>query len=117
MVTFNHFADLAAYLMVSVARIDGNLHYLEEATLKDLLKDLFPSHEGLLERAETAHKSNPGLKIEEVLKAHEGMIRSTPASERQSLLEALFGIVNSDGKVQQEETSLIKLIRSSISIT
>lgn len=105
------FPDLAAFLMLYVARVDGNAHYLEEATLARQLEAFAEDSEALLRRISSAYPKIEDEKIEVVLKAHEALIRSASPEQRKKLIEGLFAIVNSDGKVQSEEMGALRVIR------
>ncbi len=106
------FPDLAAFLMLYVARVDGNAHYLEEATLVGQLKAFAEDSAELLHRISTAYPKIEDEKIEVILKAHEELIRSASPELRRQLIESLFAIVNSDGKVQSEEMGALRVIRA-----
>jgi uncharacterized tellurite resistance protein B-like protein len=109
------FPDLAAFLMLYVARVDGNAHYLEEATLAGQLKAFAEDSEALLHRISAAYPKIEDEKIEVVLKVHEDIIRSASPEQRKQLIESLFAIVNSDGKVQSEEMGALRVIRGALS--
>lgn len=114
MPTFSSFAELSAFLMVYVARVDGQAHYLEEATLAEQMKDFAPDSAELLRHINEAYPRIQEEKIEVVLKANEGLIRSASAEQRKQLIESLFAIVNSDGRVETEETGALRVIRAAV---
>ncbi len=116
MIAFQSFDELAAYLLVYVARVDGQIHYLEEATLKELLGSLSPD-DAKLQRAQSTFQAHPNVKIEQVLSANESVIAQTQLEQRQQLIEALFAVVNSDGKVQGEETEALRTIRKALTVS
>ncbi len=116
MLSFQTFDELAAYLLLYVARVDGQIHYLEEATLKELLGSL-TQDDSKLHQAQATFQSNPNVKIEEVLSTNQSIIQQTPQEQRLLLIEALFAVVNSDGRVQTEETSALRLIRGALAFS
>lgn len=113
MIAFQTFDELAAYLLLYVARVDGQIHYLEEATLKELLGSL-TQDDSKIHQAQATFQANPNVKIEEVLSNNDALIRQTQQEQRQQLIEALFAVVNSDGKVQGEETEALRTIRKAL---
>jgi len=110
------FPDLASFLMLYVARVDGNAHYLEEATLAGQLKTFAEDSEELLRLTSAAYPKIEEENLEVVLKAHEELIRSASPEQRRQLIESLFAIVNSDGRVQTEETQALRMIRKAFSL-
>ncbi len=113
MLTFQTFDELAAYLLFYVARVDGQIHYLEEATLKELLGSIMQD-DSKLQQAQAIFLANSNVKIEELLSANETIVQQSPPEQRQQLIEALFAVVNSDGKVQGEETEALRTIRKAL---
>lgn len=111
---FSSFPDLAAFLMLYVARVDGTAHYLEEATLTEQLKNFSPNSEGLLLEAARNYPALKDEKIEDILKANESLLRGASGIERQELIQSLFAVVNSDGRVQSEETGALRVIRAAV---
>ncbi len=111
---FSTFAELAAFLMVYVARADGQAHYLEEATLTEQLKNFSPQSEKLLLEATRNYPALKDEKIEDILKANEILLRGASENDRQELIRSLFAVVNSDGRVQTEETSALRVIRAAV---
>lgn len=107
------FEELAVHLLLYVARVDGQVHYLEEATLRDLLGDL-STDDAMIRGAQSAFQANPITKIDEFLKTNDSIIQGAPEKKRQQLVEALFAVVNSDGKVQGEETEALRTIRKTL---
>ncbi len=111
---FPSFAELAAFLMVYVARADGQAHYLEEATLEEQLKNFTPHSEELLQKTTKIYPTLQVEKIEDTLKANESLLCGASANERAELIRSLFAIVNSDGRVQTEETGALRVIRAAV---
>jgi uncharacterized tellurite resistance protein B-like protein len=116
MLTFQTFEELAAYLLLYVARVDGNIHYLEEATLKELLGGL-TKDDTKLHLAQATFLANSNVKIEQLLRDNQALIQQEPKDRRQQLIEALFAVVNSDGRVQEEETGALRIIRGALAFS
>ena len=108
------FAELAAFLMVYVARADGQTHYLEEATLNEQLKNFSSHSEELLLKTTQNYPALQDKKLEDILKANESLLCGASANERAELIRSLFAIVNSDGRVQTEETGALRVIRAAV---
>jgi uncharacterized tellurite resistance protein B-like protein len=108
---FTSFAELAAYLMVYIARADGQLHYLEESTLREHLGYFSAEPEAEIRRASESCDAHPMLKIQDVLKANESLIGSTSFNDRMELIRSLYNIINSDGRVHEEEMATLRSIR------
>lgn len=112
--TFTSFADLAAFLMVHVAHVDGQVHYLEEATLTEQMRQFSGDPDQRLREATQMYLSHSGLKVEEVLESNETLIKNSSYEERMDLIWSLYGIINSDGRVQEEEMGTLRAIRSAL---
>jgi uncharacterized tellurite resistance protein B-like protein len=112
--TFNSFSDLAAYLMVYVALVDGQVHYLEEATLNDQVGQFCSDPDEAILRATQTVKASTLSKIDEVMKANESLIRNSSYEERMNLIESLYSVINSDGRVQEEEMRTLRAVRTGL---
>ena len=112
--TFNSFSDLAAYLLVYVALVDGQVHYLEEATLNDRMGQFSPDPDQAIQKATQTYKASTLSKIDEVMKANEKLIGASSYEERMNLIESLYSIINSDGRVHEEEMNTLRAVRSGL---
>lgn len=111
MLTFSSFAEFAAFLMLYVARADGQLHHLEEEILKERLRYFSRETETLLEKfyAMTAELEDPKLTC--VLRENLDSLKPVSAQDREYLIKSLYAIVNADGRVRAEETQVMKRLR------
>ena len=112
--TFNSFSDLAAYLLVYVALVDGQVHYLEEATLNDRMGRFSPDPDQAIQKATQTYNASTLSKIDEVMKANERLISASSYEERLNLIESLYSIINSDGRVHEEEMNTLRAVRSGL---
>ncbi len=112
--TFHSFSDLATYLLVYVALVDGQVHYLEEATLNDRVGQFSPDPDQAIQRATQTYNASTLAKIDEVMKANEKLIGSSSYDERLNLIESLYSIINSDGRVHEEEMNTLRAVRSGL---
>ena len=112
--TFNSFSDLAAYLLVYVALVDGQVHYLEEATLNDRMGQFSPDPDQAIQKATQTYHASTLSKIDEVMKANEKLISASSYEERLNLIESLYSIINSDGRVHEEEMNTLRAVRSGL---
>lgn len=112
--TFNSFSDLAAYLLVYVALVDGQVHYLEEATLNDRMGQFSPDPDQAIQKATQTYKASTLSKIDEVMKANEKLISASSYEERLNLIESLYSVINSDGRVHEEEMNTLRAVRSGL---
>ncbi|GEM_PF-1954399 len=111
---FATFSELAAYLMVFMARADGQIHYLEETTLTDQMRRFSGDPGNLLRGATEVCEANPQASVEEVLKANDPLIGRASYDERMELIRSLYGIINADGRVREEEMSTLRAIRTAL---
>ncbi len=112
--TFKSFSDLAAYLMVYVALVDGQVHYLEEATLNDRIGQFCSDPDQAIQRATQMVNASTFAKINEVMKANESLISNSSYDERLNLIESLYSVINSDGRVQEEEMQTLRAVRTGL---
>lgn len=111
---FSNFENLAAYLLVYMAHVDGQVHYLEQASLKEQLSHFTRTPDQLILQASKAYDSNPTASVEEVMKGNETLIENVSFDQRMDLIESLYGIINSDGRVQEEEMRTLRDIRTAL---
>ena len=53
-------------------------------------------------------------KINEVMKANESLISNSSYDERLNLIESLYSVINSDGRVQEEEMQTLRAVRTGL---
>ena len=114
MPVFDTFAELAAYLMVYIARVDGQMHYLEEAALNEQMHQFVSDPDPVVQKVGSLYHDFPLAKVEEVLKANQELIGSSSFEDRMELIRSLYGIINSDGRVQEEEMATLRAVRSAL---
>lgn len=112
--TFKSFSDLAAYLMVYMALVDGQVHYLEEATLNDRVGRFCSDPDQAIQKATQTYKASTLSKIDEVMQANERLIGSSSYDERINLIESLYSVINSDGRVDEEEMRTLRAVRTGL---
>jgi uncharacterized tellurite resistance protein B-like protein len=112
--TFNSFSDLATYLLVYVALVDGQVHYLEEATLNERVGQFCPDPDKAIERATKTYNASTLAKIDEVMSANEKLISASSYEERMNLIENLYSVINSDGRVHEEEMNTLRAVRAGL---
>ena len=111
---FSTFPDLAAFLLVYMARADGQVHYLEEASLTQELRHFANDPDRLIQQASRICEENRQTNVEDVMKVNQTLIGSVSFSERMDLVESLYGIINADGRVQEEEMRTLRAIRTAL---
>ncbi len=112
--TFKSFSDLAAYLMVYMALVDGQVHYLEEATLNDRVGRFCSDPDQAIQKATQTYKASTLSRIDEVMQANEKLIGSSSYDERINLIESLYSVINSDGRVDEEEMRTLRAVRTGL---
>lgn len=114
MTAFSNFPDLAAYLLVYMARADGQVHYLESASLKEQMQHFTAEPGVALAHADEAFAAEPSVKIEDIFTTNGTLVESISYDTRMELIRSLYGIINSDGRVQEEEMEALRKIRSGL---
>lgn len=112
--TFNQFSDLATYLLVYVALVDGQVHYLEESTLNERVGQFTPNPDQAIERATQTYKASTLARIDEVMSANEKLISASSYEERMNLVESLYSVINSDGRVHEDEMNTLRAVRAGL---
>jgi len=111
MLTFSSFAEFAAFLMVYVARADGQLHHLEEETLVERLRYFGDDTQTLLQKVAPQAAQLEEAKLSTVLRENYDNLQPVATQDREYLIKSLYAIVNADGRVQAEETQVMKRLR------
>lgn len=112
--TFSQFSDLATYLLVYVAMVDGQVHYLEEATLNERVGQFSKKPDEAIERATRTYNASTLARIDEVMSANEKLISAASYEERMNLVESLYSIINSDGRVHENEMNTLRAVRAGL---
>lgn len=111
MVAFQSFAEFAAFLMVHVARADGQWHHLEESVLHEKLGYFTSNGEQILTQMMALYPSIDKTKLPDFLRENFERLEPVSDQDRQELVRSLYAIVNADGRVHEEETQIMKLLR------
>ena len=114
MTAFPNFPDLAAYLLVYMARADGQVHYLEDASLKEEMKHFTDQPGAVLKHADEVYVAEPGVSIDDIFSANNQLVESISYDTRMELIRSLYAIINSDGRVHEDEMAALRKIRAGL---
>jgi len=113
MTAFQNFSDLAAYLLVYMAKADGQVHYLEDASLTEQMKQFTKEPGPVLAHANKLFATE-SPSIEDIFAANNHLVESVSYDTRMELIRSLYAIINSDGRVQEEEMAALRKIRAGL---
>ena len=111
MLTFQTFPEFAAFLMAHVAMADGQLHHLEEATVAEKLQHFGNDYRQWMDTAVDQARSTDTSKMTEILTENYQRLQPVAEHDREHLIRSLYAIVNADGRVQEEESQMMKRLR------
>ncbi len=110
-----NFEDFSLLLFLHLASVDGSLHPNERDTILEKMKELFPensSYEEKLLAMETRYRKLGSGVAEELITSTWQNFSSIDPSMKYKLYAGLFDIINSDSRVNEEETRFLKVLKT-----
>ena len=106
--------EFTLLLFFHMAHVDGSIHPNERDTILERMKSIFPDDAIVDQKVmsvEREYSSLGDIRAETLLK--EGMLKfaDVDAGMRKEIYSALFDIINANGKVNQEETQVLRLFK------
>lgn len=105
--------DFTLLLFIHMACVDGSLHPNEREAILERMNELFPgqsSHEAIL-TCEQQYKAM-GFQRAEILLAENALrFSDIPVEQKNKIYAGLFDIINSDGKVSEQETKNLPILK------
>lgn len=120
MIIHNTFQDFALFLYLHVAHADGQLHQQEESLVREKILQLFgpetdPEQKFLA--ALDQYRSLPKDTIQPLIKSTFSHFREVQFAAKYKVFTDLFDIINSDGRVDYSETSVISQLRELMALS
>ena len=109
--------DFTRFLFLHLASVDGSLHPNERETIIENLNELFPgnAHEQKLAALEIEYKKLGFAAAEELLTDSWPKFSSIDPEMKKKLYANLFDIINSDARVNEEETKVLRTLKTWLS--
>ena len=115
MINLNSLEDFVRFIFLHMACVDGSLHPNERETIIEKMTELFPDqplHNEKLSEAEAAYKKAGFSAAEELITEHWHKYSSVDEGIKQKLYANLFDIINSDARVNEEETRVLRMYKT-----
>jgi uncharacterized tellurite resistance protein B-like protein len=106
--------DFTLLLLFHMAHVDGSIHPNERDTIIERMKGMFPDDPAIDHKvlsAEREYYSLGDIRAETLLKESMLKFADVDAGIKKEIYSALFDIVNANGKVDQEETQVLRLFK------
>ncbi|HRI78828.1 MAG TPA: hypothetical protein PLR06_04765 [Cyclobacteriaceae bacterium] len=110
----NNLEDFVRLTFLHLACVDGSLHPNERDTIIEKMTEFFPEvtgHEEKLAAAESEYKKLGNTAVEELLTHSWWQHASLDPALKQKLFANLFDIINSDARVNEEETRVLRIMK------
>lgn len=107
--------DFAILILVHMATVDGSLHPTEMDTIADRIQKLFPQISNVKEKMFQISESivRKGKEFsEKVIEDGAAKLNVLTTDQKKELYVMLFDIINADGRVNQEETRTLRLLKT-----
>ncbi len=111
---FHQLEDYILFLFLHLASVDGSLHPNERETILEKMEELFPENSHVEEKLNTldAEYRKLGFSAAEELLTEGWPSFASMGNEMKAELYAdLFDIINSDARVNEEETRVLKIFK------
>ena len=106
--------NFVRFIFLHLACVDGSLHPNERETILEKITDFFPGAGGQEEKLEVAEAEYLKLgyaAVEELLTENWPKHASLDPALKQKLFANLFDIINSDARVNEEETRVLRMLK------
>lgn len=103
------------FLLLHMGRVDGSLHPNERDTIIEKMKELFPgtsSYEQTLTAMELQYDQLKYGVSDTILKEGFQKFSHIDPIKRKEIYRALFDIINANGRVNEEETQTLQILKS-----
>ncbi|MEJ0057428.1 MAG: TerB family tellurite resistance protein [Bacteroidota bacterium] len=110
----NTIEDFTLLLLFHMAHVDGSIHPNERDTILERMRNLFPNDPSIDQKAmsiEREYSSLGDMRAEILLKESMLKFNNADAGTKKEIYSALFDIINANGKVNQEETQVLRLFK------
>ena len=115
MSNLNNLEDFVRFIFLHLACVDGSMHPNERDTIIEKMTDFFPGSGGQEEKlavAESEHKKLGYAAAEELLTVNWPLHSTLDPALKQKLFANLFDIINSDARVNEEETRVLRMLKT-----
>ncbi len=111
---FHRLEDYILFLFLHLASVDGSLHPNERETILEKMNELFPENSQVEEKLNTLdaeyRKLGPAT-VEELLTESWPTFSPMAQELKNKIYVDLFDIINSDARVNEEETRVLKIFK------
>ncbi|MBM3176679.1 MAG: TerB family tellurite resistance protein [Bacteroidetes bacterium] len=117
MVIHDNFSDFVFFLYLHMAHADGKIHAQEEQVVRAKISKLFPEGTDLNQKFEAGLQQYQGVKkedLQELIRDTFQHFESVKFSTKYKVYTDMYDIINSDGKVDERETSALEQLRQLI---
>ena len=107
--------EYALFVLVYLASVDGSIHPTEHDVIHNKIKKLFPQVDLTEERVHQVGgqiKSKGKVLSEKWIEENLHVLASLSPEQKQNLFINLFDMINADGRVQEEETRILRMLRT-----
>ena len=111
---FHQLQDFTLFMFVHIASVDGSLHPNEREAIIEKMNELFPGeapYEEKLGALESQYKKLGFAAAEDLLTETWPIFSSMNQEMKTKLYKDLFDIINSDARVNEEETRALKIFK------
>ena len=115
MIDLNKLEDFVRLIFLHLACVDGSLHPNERETIIEKMLELFPDQPGQEEKLialETEYKKIGYAAAEELITDQWPKYAALGPELKQKLYVNLFDIINSDARVNEEETRVLRILKT-----
>jgi uncharacterized tellurite resistance protein B-like protein len=109
--------DFVLLILVHMATVDGSLHPTEHDAIVANVQELFPMMNDFGARYRQIEKDvkRGGKDLsEQIIRDHMDTLNSLTGVQKMKLYRVLFDVLNADGRVNEEETRVLRLLKSAL---
>ncbi|MBY0434508.1 MAG: TerB family tellurite resistance protein [Cyclobacteriaceae bacterium] len=105
--------DFTLLLFIYMACVDGSLHPNEREAILEKMNELFPdqSFQEAIHTCEQQYNAMGFQRAEILLAENAPRFSDIPAEQKNKIYAGLFDIINSDGKVSEQETKNLPILK------
>lgn len=115
MIDARNIEDFSLLVLVHLASVDGSIHPTEQDAIVEKVRELFPDMTTIEDRlalvTETIKKMGKESS-EKMIEENLGQLKILSPGQKQTFYTLLFDIINADGRVNEEETRTLRMLKS-----
>lgn len=115
MIDARNIEDFSLLVLVHMASVDGTIHPTEQDAIVEKVRELFPHLKTIEDRLaliSQAIKKMGKESSEKMIEENLDQLHTLSSGQKKTFYALLFDVINADGRVNEEETRTLRMLKS-----